>query len=324
MISTPRDRASLQPTKLQRQIAAKIVEYIRDHGLRKGDHLTELALAEVLQVSRTPVRAALKYLATQDIVAPSGPRRGFSVRAPAASVAKLARETNTQTDEDALYLKFAEDYTRGELREQFSEADLMRQYGTNRGLLVRVLQRMSKEGVIERNPGYGWRFAPLLRTDKGHAQSYRFRLAVEPAALLEPDFALDKLWAARSRREHEAILARPDRLAATRFFEVNTDFHETLAACSGNRFFHHTVQFQSKLRRFLTYSWNYGIERITASCQEHLGILTALERGDQEWASSLMRRHLQLAANVTPVLISMERGTGSNERTAEREPNSRE
>jgi len=319
-VSSPRERDSPEPTKLQRQIAAKIVEYIRDHGLRKGDHLTELALAEVLQVSRTPVRAALKYLATQDIVAPSGPRRGFSVRVPATSVAKLARDTNTQTDEEALYVRIGEDYIRGSLREQFSEADLMRQYGINRGLLVRVLQRMSKEGVIERNPGYGWRFAPLLRTGKGHDQSYRFRLAVEPAALLEPDFTLDPIWAARSRREHEAILARPDRVSMIRFFEVNTDFHETLAACSGNQFFHHTVQFQNKLRRFLTYSWNYGLERIMASCQEHLEILTAVERGDREWASALMKRHLQLAANVTPVLGPAESVAEEPKESSDRDP----
>ena len=305
-VSTPRGSASPVPSKLQRQIAAKIVEYIRDNGLRKGDHLTELSLAEVLQVSRTPVRAALKYLAAQDVVAPSGPRRGFSVRAPATSVAKLARD-GTPSDEEALYVKVAEDYLRGRLTEHFSEADMMRHYGINRGLLVRVLQRMSREGVIERNPGYGWRFAPLLKSGKGHDQSYRFRLAVEPAALLEPDFVLDRLWAARSRREHEAIMAtRPDRVSMIRFFEINADFHETLAACSGNQFFHHTVQFQNKLRRFLAYSWTYGHERIMVSCREHLEILTAVEKDEREWASSLMKRHLQLAAEVTPVASEVE------------------
>jgi DNA-binding GntR family transcriptional regulator len=297
-MSPPRDSDSPGPSKLQRQIATKIVEYIRDNGLRRGDHLTELVLAEVLQVSRTPVRAALKYLAAQDVVAESGPRRGFSVRAPATSVAKLARE-GTPTDEEALYVKVADDYVHGQTPEQFSEADMMRQYGINRGLLVRVLQRMSKEGVIERNPGHGWRFAPLLRSAKAHDHSYRFRLAVEPAALVEPDFVLDRLWAARSRREHEAILAmRPDRVSMIQFFEVNADFHETLAACSGNQFFHHTVQVQNKLRRFLTYSWTYGLDRIQASCEEHLEILAAVEKDEREWAASLMRRHLQVAGEL--------------------------
>jgi DNA-binding GntR family transcriptional regulator len=125
--------------------------------------------------------------------------------------------------------------------------------------------------------------------------------------LLEPDFVLDRLWAARSRREHEAIMAtRPDRVSMIRFFEINADFHETLAACSGNQFFHHTVQFQNKLRRFLAYSWTYGHERIMVSCREHLEILTAVEKDQREWAASLMKRHLQLAAEVTPVASEVE------------------
>lgn len=310
---TKRSGASPIPSKLQRQIALKIVEYIRDNGVRKGAPLTEFMLAKALQVSRTPVRAALQYLAAQDIVAPSAPRRGFSVKAPATAVARLAR-VGTPTDEEALYVRIAENYVGGRLPEHFSEADMMREYGINRGLLVRVLQRMSREGVIERNPGYGWRFAPFLKTGGGHDQSYRFRLAVEPAALLEPTFALDRVWAARCRREHEGILAtRPERVSMIRFFDVNTDFHETLAACSGNHFFHQTVQFQNKLRRFLTYSWTYGLERIAASCEEHLAILTALENDERDWAGTLMRRHLNLAALLQPTANAAATGIVPNE-----------
>jgi DNA-binding GntR family transcriptional regulator len=297
-VSTPRDKNVPVPSKLQRRIATKIVEYIRDNGLRKGDPLTEHLLAEILQVSRTPVRAALKYLAAQDVVAPTGARRGYSVRAPATSIARLAKGS-TPSAEDALYAKVTADYVQGELPEQLSEADMMRRYGINRGLLVRVLQRMSREGVIERNPGHGWRFAPLLRSGKGHEQSYRFRLAVEPAALLEPDFLLDRIWAARSRREHETMLNTPRHaLSRSRFFDLNAEFHESLAACSGNQFFHHTIQHQNKLRRFLAFSWNYPLERIEASCREHLEILTALQSGEREWAATLMKRHLKLAAQV--------------------------
>jgi DNA-binding GntR family transcriptional regulator len=288
------------PSKLQRQLALKIVEYIRDNGLRKGAPLTEIVLAEALQVSRTPVRAALKYLVDQDIVAASPTGRGVSVKSPVTAPAKLAR-FDTPTDEEALYLKVAENYVSGRLPENLSEADLMREYGISRGLLVRVLQRMAKEGVIERNPGYGWRFAPLLRTGAAHDQSYRFRMAVEPAALLEPSFTLDREWATRCRQEHEAVIAaRPERISMIKLFEMNADFHEMLAVCSGNHFFHQTVQSQNKLRRFINYSWTYGLERIAASCQEHLAILTAVENGEREWAANLMRRHLVLASTLKP------------------------
>lgn len=287
------------PSKLQRLLAHRIIAYIRDNNLSKGDHLTELALAQKLQVSRTPIKGALDYLTSLDVVAPRGPRLGFRVRATPAVMAKLSAEA-VQSDEDEIYVRIAEDYVRQVIPEEFSEADLMRQYGIRRGLLTRVLQRMTREGVTERKAGYGWRFAPLLRPNgKAEEQNYRFRLAVEPAALLEPGFTLDRAWAKRCRADHEAILAmRPERVSMIQFFEINADFHETLAACSGNPFFQQAAKSQYQLRRFLTYSRTYPPERIAVSCKRHLAILSAVESGDQELAALQMRLHLQVSAKA--------------------------
>jgi DNA-binding GntR family transcriptional regulator len=297
-----RDDTTFAPSQLQRQLAAQIVAHIQDNGLRRGDHLTELALAGTLRVSRTTVRAALQYLATLGVLAPSGPRRGFRVRAPATALARLTRE-GTPSDEEALYVKVADDYVRGHLSERFSEADMLKRYGVNRGLLLRVLQRMSREGVVERNPGYYWQFSALLKSGQRRDHSYRFRLTVEPAALLEPGFRLDPKWAARCRREHEAILAmRPNQISMLRFSSINADFHETLAACAGNPFFQHAIQFQNQLRRFVSYSSTYGLDQIAASCEEHLAILTALENGECDLAASLMCLHLTRAASLKPAI----------------------
>jgi DNA-binding GntR family transcriptional regulator len=295
------DAARPEPSKLQRKLVSQIAGYIRDNELGPGDHLTELALAEALNVSRTPVRAALEHLTAQGVVAPAGPRRGFQVTASSEALAELAQETVQSDEEEELYMRVAADYVGNRLPEQFSEADMQRQYGVSRGVLLRVLQRMSGERVIERNPGYGWRFAPLLRSMESHDESYRFRMVVEPAALLEPTFSLDAARAARSRRNHEAILLTPPaKLSIVNFFEVNAEFHEFLATCSGNNFFLQAVQQQNQLRRFLSYSWTYGADRVAASCHEHLEILTALEADDREWAASLMRHHLDLAGRLKP------------------------
>jgi DNA-binding GntR family transcriptional regulator len=295
------ETARAEPSKLQRKLAMQIAEYIRDNELKDGDHLTELGLAEALKVSRTPVRATLEYLASLGVVAPSGPRRGFRVTATPEALAELTAEAGGSDEEEALYMRVAADYVRNHLPDQFSEADMMRQYGVGRGVLLRVLQRMARERVIERNPGYGWRFARLLRSMESHDESYRFRMVIEPAAIQEPSFVLDPAWAARMRRLHDEILnTPPKRLSMVRFFEVNAEFHEGLAACSGNHFFHESVQLQNQLRRFLSYSWTYGNERIADSCHEHLEILDALEKGDRDWAATLMRRHLDLASRLKP------------------------
>src|SRR5690348_4746203 len=87
------------PSKLQRLLAHRIIAYIRDNSLSKGDHLTELTLAQKLQVSRTPIKGALDYLTSLDIVAPRGPRLGYRVRATPGVMAKLSAEA-VQSDED--------------------------------------------------------------------------------------------------------------------------------------------------------------------------------------------------------------------------------
>ena len=294
---------------LSRKLAGRILKHIAENRLGNDANLTELGLAEALNVSRTPVRAALEQLEGLGVVARAGPRRGYKVLVSPSAIARMTREAPAGDEVEELYLAIAQDFMKGTWEEQFSEADMIRRYSVGRGLLLRVLQRMASDRVIERNPGYGWRFAPLLRSVESHDESYRFRMVVEPAALQEPGFRLDRGWAARTRREHEATLAKnPARLSMVAFFAMNADFHETLALCSGNIFFHRAVQQQNQIRRFQNYSWTYGPERIAACCREHLEILAAVEQGEQAWAATLMHRHLELANRLKPTDPAWEAG----------------
>lgn len=295
------DEGPREAGKLSHKAAALILDYLHSRGVLEGAHITESGLAEALNVSRTPVRTALEQLAKIKVIAQAGPRRGYHVTASPEQIRALAQQPAVGDEEEELYLAIAQDFIHSGIGEQFSEADMLRQYGVGRGLLSRVLQRMASDRVIERNPGYGWRFEPLLKSVEAHDESYRFRMIIEPAALEEPGFTLDPVWVVRTRSEHEATLATPPgRLSMVRFFEMNADFHETLAASSGNTFFHRAMQQQNQIRRFQNYSWTYGDERIAACCREHLAILDALENGDKRWAATLMRRHLELASRLRP------------------------
>ncbi|HEY9550324.1 MAG TPA: GntR family transcriptional regulator, partial [Kiloniellaceae bacterium] len=51
-------------TRLQRDLLPRIADLLRADGCGPGDRVTELRLTKRLQVSRTPVRAALAHLAT--------------------------------------------------------------------------------------------------------------------------------------------------------------------------------------------------------------------------------------------------------------------
>lgn len=286
-----------KPSNLHARLASQVLDYVDDHRLPAGSHLPEPELCKRFNVSRTPVRAALGLLESQGYVE-RVPRRGyFTVAGSRAGNGVDLPEA----EEDRLYLRIAEDRVLKRLPPQNSEADLLRRYGVPRRVLIRVLQRLLREGLAERRPGRGWMFSPVLDSKRVHDESYRFRLVIEPAALLEKGFRLDQAAAARSEEKHMRILAGAVRqVTPIELFEMNAEFHELLAASSGNRFFLEAIRQQNRLRRFVNYHWTYGAERVLETCREHMDVLRAAKAGDMGWASSLLRRHLEVSSAVSP------------------------
>ncbi|HKZ74170.1 MAG TPA: GntR family transcriptional regulator [Steroidobacteraceae bacterium] len=284
---------------LQARLASRILEHARTRTLSAGEWLSENALAQEFAVSRTPVRGALRILAKDGLVA-SVPRRGYVLK-------RTVRDTDLHlydvgdSSEDRLAERMAADRLTGELPGQVSEADLMRRYDVPRTLLARVLHRMAQDGILERRDSQGWRFLPTLDSAQLHDESYRFRLLIEPAGLLEPTFAVDHADADRIRLAHEQMLESDFRnVSSVAFFDLNAAFHEFVARCSGNRFFLQAVVQQNRLRRFFSYHWVYGQERMRESCREHLAILAKLAAGEREQAATLLRLHLLDASAVRP------------------------
>ncbi|MGH8310435.1 MAG: GntR family transcriptional regulator [Steroidobacteraceae bacterium] len=284
---------------LQARLANRILEHARTRTLAAGEWLSENALAQEFAVSRTPVRGALQILAKDGLVA-SVPRRGYVLKRPVRD-ADLDLYDVGDSSEDRLAERMAADRFTADLPTQISEADLMRRYGVPRTLLARVLGRMAQDGILERRDAQGWRFLPTLDSPQLHDESYRFRLLVEPAGVLEPTFTVDLPEADRIRAAHEEMLETDFRhVTSVTFFNLNADFHELVARCSGNRFIHQAVVQQNRLRRFFSYHWVYGQERMRESCREHLGILAKVISGDQEQAATLLRLHLLGASAVRP------------------------
>jgi DNA-binding GntR family transcriptional regulator len=288
---------SAQPSRLQRDIAARILDLARRGEILPGERLNEVAIARALRVSRTPVRGALAHLASEGVVE-RGRAPGFRLREGAdlsRGPAPAAGEGTDDEAEDRMMLAIARDRVAGLLGDTVSEADLMRAYAAPRARVGRVLSRLAEMGVAERNPGYGWRLeapdAEALR------ESYRFRLVVEPAGLLEPGFRLDPAWTAEMRARHRSAIEAPWREEASiAFFEMNAEFHEGLAAASGNRFLQLAVARHNRLRRFHNYDWRHGHGRVVVSSREHLEILDRAEEGEAMVASVLLRRHIERAS----------------------------
>ncbi|GJD52543.1 hypothetical protein OPKNFCMD_5309 [Methylobacterium crusticola] len=284
-------------SRLRRQLAAGIARFIREAELKPGAPLTEQALAGRFGVSRTPIRAALADLERTGLV-DFGAARGYRVAAAAPAAGLFGGD---EDEDDRLYLAIAHDFVAGRLGGGFSESELQRRYALTKAPLRRVIDRMARDGVVERNAGHGWRFLNMLNSLASHDASYAFRLALEPAAIATPAYRLDPGWAARSRAAHGDLMAlRDGRISPVRFFEVNADFHDLVVSGSGNPFFIQAVGQQNRLRRFLDYDARIDGGLVSVNCREHLLVLDALEAGDTALAADRMRRHIARASTLKP------------------------
>lgn len=277
-------------------LAAEILRRAQQQAWPPGHRLTELSLAAALDVSRTPVRAALRRLAQSGIVRPH-PDRGYVLAAGAERLAS-ARVKRPDTAELALHARLLRDRLHARLPEVVTQTALLRRYRVGRALLGQVLARLRDDGLITARPGSGLAFAPTLSSAASRTASFELRLAIEPAGLLSESFVADQAVLARLARAHEAMLARlnrPQEPAA--IFALDESFHEALAAMSGNPFFLAAMRQQNRLRRLLEFATYGDIARVRAWLAEHLGILARLEAGDQVGAAAMLRAHL-LAARV--------------------------
>jgi DNA-binding GntR family transcriptional regulator len=169
----------------------------------------------------------------------------------------------------------------------------MRRYGVARGVVHRALMQVMREGWVERAATGGWRFLPLIDGPGGFDESYRFRRAIEPAALLDPAFDLPPRVAARLRREQQGLLARAgERVDPREVFELNSGFHLALMQASNNRFFADAGLRVTRLRRLVGYVIALDTSRMEAQSIEHLAILDRIEAGDRVGAADLLVRHL--------------------------------
>lgn len=281
-------------TKLQQELAGRIMAMVREDDLAVGSLLNESDTARRLNVSRTPIRGAFDHLATLGAVR-RHPHRGIELIEISPPGADIGEDDLIET----AMVRLAHDRESGALADTLSEQGVMRAYGLSRPHAQQLLRRLAELEMVERKPGYGWRFLAPPRDPGAHDERYRFRLLIEPMGFLEPGFALSKTWIEIMRREHRETLSRPWREgSAVGFFEMNAAFHEGLAAASGNRFIHSAVRRLNQLRRLSNYDWVFGFERVEVNCREHLAILDQVRSGDLPRASTLMREHLERASKL--------------------------
>lgn len=286
-----------RPSPLQLDLANRLIQQIATGELAAGTHLTEESLASHFDVSRTPVKAALRLVAQQELL-DYHVNSGYFVSNNAGRK-PMPDKLVSGISGDALYQQMIHDRKHNLLADTMTETDFLEQYPVSRSLLRGTLVRMAADGLIEKRRGQGWNFPPIVNTPELMGESYQFRIVVECAGLLESSFKADAGQLQNSRLAHEKLLQQEEAAySPAAFFSLNAAFHEMLARFSNNRFVLQAVQQQIQLRRLDEQLALYRAPHQIDSCKEHLQIIEALENDNREWASALMRHHLTIARNI--------------------------
>lgn len=280
-------------------LARQILEIARRDGLAAGAHLAEVKLAERLGVSRSPVRAALALLKDRGAVR-LAERQGYFLALDSAGAAFAAVDL-PEPEEEVIYRDLVRARFANLIPQQIAVSDVMRRHGCDRATANRVLVQMLEEGVLERAAGRGYVFGPVLNDARAYEESYRFRLLVEPAAVLEPGFRPDPRRMKALRERHAALLsAGIATVPMNDLFEADAEFHEAIGEFCGNRFLAQAIRLQTRLRRLSEYENYNDRERLRESCLEHLAILDAMEAQDFPRAAELLQRHIAVSQEIRP------------------------
>lgn len=280
-------------TPLQQRVAREIVLLARRDNRPAGYHMPKLALAREIGTSHNPVEAALAHLARIGIVRHERDR-GYFLASDAQQMGASAEKLSS-ADEDPLYRRIAEAKLIHRLPATVTEVGLIRKFNSTRSAVRKALARIQQEGWIERRPGHGWTFLPLIDSVEAYEENFEIRRVIEPACLLGVRFmAVAKEL--QALKQQQAFMANGGYGAMTpmEWADINARFHETLARWSGNRFMLQTIRRINQLRKLVEYRAVAGNPEARArQAAEHLHILEAIERGNREQAAALLREHLE-------------------------------
>nr|WP_315594522.1 GntR family transcriptional regulator [uncultured Cupriavidus sp.] len=292
-----------------RSIATQIVELIQTEQLPVGAHMRAQMLADKLRVSRTPVNEALALLHEKGILTREKNRGFFLARPVATPAAELASQLGIAKADpvSAAYFQIADDLLQGSLPMEVSEQTIKLRYALTATQLNAVLKRITQEGWGERKPGYGWSFSAMLTTPDSLLQSYRMRLALEPAALLEPGYRIDARVIERLRAAELHLLEGGiETDTADQLHDRGVRFHESLVEASGNPFFIDSIRRVNRVRRLLSYRSMRDRARYEEHAKQHLHLLDLLEQQRNADASQALREHLDhtltALAKITQIL----------------------
>lgn len=183
-----------------------------------------------------------------------------------------------------------------------SEASLARELGVSRTPVGEAFRQLARDGLVEQVPRYGTVVRALERSDL--VELFELREALECFAVaraaerIRPEqLAQAAAFCARMAAVgHEAAAAGLDELDEPRlaqFLAADMAFHHLIIEAAGNRRIARVVQETETVARiFRLRRQRHDLKVATAACEYHRRIVEALQAGDSQLASDVMRAHI--------------------------------
>jgi Transcriptional regulators len=276
-----------------------IAEYIKDDlavrlrtGERLPDQLTLDSLAEMYQVSFTPVRAAVAELIHEGLLA-KGPNRRL-----VATVSVEKNGNGVHSDVPPVppspprdpFEQISGDLVRLSLEGKpvyLREEVTAEKYDISRSAIRNIFHRLAGEGILDHIPRRGWRLRPFRQVD---LQAYiEVREALELKAL---DLSLDRLDQFELRRMLEANqFPEQDNESPV----IDESFHDYLIELSGNPYIKDFFTRQGRYYRLLFQWEDHNREAAIETVRQHREILTSLL--EKNWAEARRKLSYHILKN---------------------------
>lgn len=178
-------------------------------------------------------------------------------------------------------------------KERLVETRLAAEIGTSRTPVREALHSLEMEGLIESIPRVGYVVRPMTREEV--EEICQIRVAIE---------SLAAKWTLKRARERALMelsknIARAEEILRAGkvrdFVELDAQFHEILARCSGS---HRLLEMAQRLRsHMLRYRIQsiYSEDNVARAIQGHRNILEAMEKEDPGRLAQAISKHIEIS-----------------------------
>jgi len=171
---------------------------------------------------------------------------------------------------------------------RLGEQALSMLFDCSRTLVREALMQLTARGIVQVSSRRGWFVVQPSKTEAREA--FEARKVIE-TGLIRSAGAMDKTTLKRLKQhiQQEKTALKQDDVGRRSF--LLGDFHVCLAECLGNQLLADTLRDFTARTTLIAMLYQSSHDAVK-SCQEHIEIVQALERGDKETAEQLMAQHI--------------------------------